>query len=118
MKRDASEYYITVSNRRAIAFSPSDVLAALEVKSHGFFNHERVEKVNSAFKNLEKAFPRIKRFYATFRETNYYDREARNSFGRNATWYYRLADSGDGVQMPPKAYFPSEWDRLLTDLAF
>jgi hypothetical protein len=31
--------------------------------------------------------------------------------------YYMLSDSGDGVQLPPKAYFPNEWDRLIKDLA-
>lgn len=116
LKRNASEYYVTISSRRAIAFSPSDVLAALEVKSHGFFNHERIETVKSAFKNLQKTFPQIKPFYVTFRETNYYDKEARNSFESNATWYYRLSDSGDGVQLPPKSYFPNEWNRLMEDL--
>jgi hypothetical protein len=53
----------------------------------------------------------------TFRETNTYDRKDREIFGKHVKEYYRLSDSGDGVQLPPKAYFPNEWDRLIKDLS-
>lgn len=95
---------------------PQDVLAAFEVKSHGFFDQPNIERVKFAFETLQKAYPQIKLFYVTYRETNYYDKKARNFFGNNAKWYYRLSDSGDGVQIPPKSYFPNEWVRLLEDL--
>jgi len=95
---------------------PEDVLIAFEVKSHGFFSQANIETVKYAFETTQKAYPHIKLFYVTFRETNYYDNKARIIFGKDPKWYYRLSDSGDGIQIPPKSYFPNEWVRLEKDL--
>ena len=96
--------------------SPQDVVSAFEVKSHGFYSQQNIERVKRTFETVEKSCPKIKLFYVTFRETNYYDRKARSIFGKSPKWYYRLSDSGDGVQLPPKSYFPNEWDRLVGSL--
>jgi hypothetical protein len=98
-------------------FAPQDVLAAFEVKSHGFYSQPNIERVKLTFETVGKAYPQIKLFYVTFRETNYYDKKARSIFGNEARWYYRLSDSGDGVQLPPKSYFPDEWTKLMTNLS-
>jgi hypothetical protein len=115
LRKGASEYSVFVSSRRVIAFLPPDVVAALEVKSRGFFGNERIEIISHVFHNLERNFPQIKPFYVTFRERDDYERMVRNSFGENAPWYYRLADSGNG-EMPPKTYFSAEWDRMIRDV--
>lgn len=107
VRSNATEYYGIV---------PQDVLAAFEVKSHGFYSQPNIERVKFTFETIERAYPQIKLFYVTFRETNYYDRKARSIFEDDIGWYYRLSDSGDGVQLPPKSYFPNEWSRLTANL--
>lgn len=107
VKSAATEYY---------GFTPKDVLAAIEVKSHGFYNQPNIERIKFTFETIENVYPEIKLFYVTFRETNYYDKKARRIFGNDKRWYYRLSDSGDGVQLPPKSYFPDEWERLTKNL--
>ncbi len=97
--------------------APRDVLSAFEVKSHGFYSQPNIERVKFAFETIQRAYPQIKLFYVTYRETNYYDRKARSFFGSQAGWYYRLSDSGDGIQIPPKSYYSNEWKRLLEDLS-
>jgi hypothetical protein len=96
---------------------PSRVLAAFEVKAHGAYGYKSVYHLREVLDSVEKANPNIKLFYVTFRETDTYDRKDREIFGKHVQKYYRLSDSGDGVQLPPKAYFPNEWDRLIKDLA-
>ena len=116
-RRDASQYYVRVGSRRAIAFSPNDVLAAVEVKSHGFFNHEKIERFKYAFKSLEKNYPQIELYYITIGEPDYYGKEARSSFGSDLRWHYRLSDRWDNVcQMSSAICFHNEWDRLMVDL--
>jgi len=96
---------------------PQDVLAAFEVKSHGFYSQPNIERVKLTFETIKKAYSKINLFYVTFRETNYYDRKARSILKKSPKWYYRLSDSGDGVQLPPKNYFPNEWNRLIGNLS-
>jgi len=97
--------------------APSDVLAAFEVKSHGFFDDGRAkERVKTALE-VDKKFPNVRLFYVAYRETGSHDAKARTIFGNVVRRYYRLADSGDGVQIPPREYFQKEWDRLLIDLS-
>jgi hypothetical protein len=95
----------------------SKVLAVFEVKAHGGYGYKSVYHLRDVFDSVEKANPQIKIFYVTFRETDTYDRKDREIFGKHVKEYYRLSDSGDGVQLPPKAYFPNEWDRLIKDLS-
>ena len=99
------------------ATGKSSIVEAFELKSHGFYNQPNIERVKFAFETIEKAWSAIKLFYVTFRETNYYDRKARIIFGKSPKWYYRLSDSGDGVQLPPKSYFPHEWNRMVGNLS-
>ena len=108
VRKNAFEYF---------GVAPQDVLAAFEVKSHGFYSQPNIERVKFTFETVQKAYPQIKLFYVTYRETNYYDRKARLFFGNKVRWYYRLSDSGDGVQIPPKSYFPNEWKRLIENLS-
>lgn len=96
---------------------PSKVLAAFEVKSHGFYGYKPIHKIKSVFEKVKKAAPEINLFYITFRETDTYDRNVRQIFGDLSSNYYRLSDSVDGVQLPPPRYFPSEWNRLMKDLS-
>lgn len=95
---------------------PLDVIAAFEVKYRGIYSYASVEKLKEIFERVEKVDSRIRVFYITFRETNTYDRKDREIFGKHVQKYYRLSDSGDGVQLPPRAYFPSEWNRLTKNL--
>jgi hypothetical protein len=95
----------------------SEILAVFEVKAHGAYGYKSVYHLRDVFDSVEKANPKIKLFYVTFRETDTYDRKDREIFGRHVQKYYRLSDSGDGVQLPPKTYFPDEWDRLIKDLS-
>lgn len=95
---------------------PLDVIAAFEVKYRGIYSYDAVEKLKEIFERVEKVDSRIRVFYVTFRETNTYDRKDREIFGKQVQKYYRLSDSGDGVQLPPRAYFPNEWNRLTKNL--
>lgn len=96
---------------------PSKALAVFEVKAHGGYGYKSVYHLRDVFDSVERANPQIKIFYVTFRETDTYDRKDREIFGKHVQEYYRLSDDGDGVQLPPKAYFPNEWDRLVKDLS-
>jgi hypothetical protein len=100
-------------NLRGVA--ASNVLAAFELKSRGFFGDQRQEIVKNALE-VEKTFPDISFFYVTFREREDYDAEVRRIFGNIGKRYYRLAESGDG-SMPPPKYFQEEWKRLIEDLS-
>lgn len=112
------DYLVVMSNSMGhYGIPPQDVIAAFELKSHGFYSRPNIERVKFAFETIEKAWSAIKLFYVTFRETNYYDRKARIIFGKSPKWYYRLSDSGDGVQLPPKSYFPHEWNRMVANLS-
>lgn len=108
VRQNAIEYF---------GVAPQDVLAVFEVKSHGFYSQPNIERVKFTFEIVQKAYPQIKLFYVTYRETNYYDQKARSFFGNKARWYYRLSNSGNGVQIPPKSYFPNEWKRLIKNLS-
>ncbi|MEM2129610.1 MAG: hypothetical protein QXZ70_03320 [Candidatus Bathyarchaeia archaeon] len=96
---------------------PSNVMAVVDAKSHGFFGYSAIYEMKSTFETVKRKYPHIKLFYVTFRETDTYDEKFREVFGQMSQHYYRLSDSGDGVQMPPKRYFPNEWDRLIRDLS-
>lgn len=116
-RKDASQYYVKVRSHRAIVFSPNDVLAAIEVKSHGFFNYARIERFKDVFKSLEKNYPQIKLFYITIGEPDNWGKDARIYFGSDLRWHYRLSDSWDSVgQMSSAIGFHDEWDRLMVDL--
>ena len=107
-------------NRRVSEFcvvKAADVVAAFEVKAHGFYSYEAIGHVKSVLDSVRQVRHGAELFYVTFRETNTYDRKVREIFGNLAQLYYRLADSGDGVQLPPKCYFPKEWDRLVRNLS-
>lgn len=95
---------------------PSDVLAVLEAKSHGFFGYAPIHEMKSVFEAVKRSNPQTKLFYVTFRETGTHDDKFKEIFANRSQNYYRLSDSGDGMQIPPKRYFPGEWDRLLKDL--
>jgi hypothetical protein len=107
VNRDASDIF---------DIEQSQVLAAFEVKAHGFYSYKAIEHVKSILESVERANPQIRLFYITFRETNTYDRKVREVFGNLAQRYYRLSDSGDGIQLPPRRYFPNEWDKLIENL--
>jgi len=107
IKSDAPDFY---------DIDPSKVLAVFEVKSHGFYGYKDIHKIKSVFESVRKIGLEIKLFYITFRETDTYDKKVRAILGNLGSNYYRLSDSGDGVQMPPPRYFPNEWDRLIEDL--
>ena len=107
LRKKTSEQLKTL---RTILFQQSSLLDQFLITNPFHFLPHELEIINSWKKWL------VGRFFI-FRETNYYDKEARSSFGKDATWYYRLSDSGDGVQIPPKSYFPTEWDRLIADLS-
>jgi hypothetical protein len=94
---------------------PSDVLAAFEVKSRGFYGDKQQERVKYALE-VENRFPHISLFYVAFREREDYDADVRRIFGNVVKRYYRLADSGNG-EMPPPKCFPEEWKRLIHDLS-
>lgn len=95
---------------------PLDVKAAFEVKSHGFFSYEDIAKIKMVLEKVNDLNPNIKLFYITFRETNTYNNKVHEIFSTFSKNYYRLSDSGDGVQLPPKKYFPEEWNKLISDL--
>lgn len=94
----------------------SMVLAAFEVKSHGFFKRDDIQKTKNAFQDVNNLNKNIKLFYVTFREANNKDKIVNEIFNEHSLNYYRLSDTGDGVQLPPKKYFPEEWNRLMNDL--
>lgn len=96
---------------------PSKVLAVFEVKAHGAYGYEAVRHLRDTFDRVEKVNPQINIFYVTFRETDTYDRKSREIYGKHVQQYYRLSDSGDGVQLPPKGYFQNEWDKLIKNLS-
>jgi hypothetical protein len=96
---------------------PSKVLAVFEVKAHGIYGYDAIRHVKSIFEDVKRTNPQIKLFYVTFKETNTYDRKVREIFGNLVQHYYRLSDSGDGLQMPPPRYFPNEWNRLMKNLS-
>jgi len=108
IKSDAPDFY---------DINPSKVLAAFEVKAHGFYSYKAIENVKSVLESVRKIRPEIKLFYITFRETDTYDEKVRAIFGKFEPNYYRLSDSGDGVKMPPPRYFSNEWNRLMKDLS-
>jgi hypothetical protein len=97
---------------------PSRTMAVFEVKSHGFFEYAAVEKIASILQDIKRRYPKIVIFYVAFRETDTYDRKVRKEFGDLASSYYRLSDSGDGIQMPPPKLFSNEWNRLMESLSF
>lgn len=98
-------------------YEKSDILAVIEAKSHGFFGYAPIHQMKSVFEDVKQKYPSAKIFYVTFRETNTYDLKFKDIFGRFSQDYYRLSDSGDGVQVRPRYFFPSEWDRLTRNLS-
>ena len=114
------EFDFLIVKRGAVEFDgvvPSDVLAAFEVRSHGFYDDAKKKRMEYALKDIEKKFPHIKLFYVTFRENASHEENLKEIFGNLVRYYYRLSDSGDGVQIPPKRYLPNEWKRLIEDLS-
>lgn len=95
---------------------PSQTLAVFEVKAHGIYGYKTIEHLKDILDSVETANPQINLFYVTLRETDTYDRKVREILRNHTRRYYRLSDSGDGVQLPPKSYFPNEWNRLMEDL--
>ncbi|GEM_PF-4373767 len=101
-----------------LALARSQKPAALfEVKHHGFYSYKSIGGFRQQLAEAKRADPSIRPFYITFRETNTYDRKVREILGNEfVSCYYRLSDSGDGIQAVPNQFYPSEWKRLEADL--
>jgi hypothetical protein len=95
---------------------PNDVIAVFEVKAHGFYSYESIGKIRELIEQVQKSNSKIRMFYITYRETNTYDKKVREIFKELVSSYYRLSDSGDGVQIEPRRTFKEEWERLMVDL--
>lgn len=102
---------------KTLPLDPQKVLAVIEVKSHGFYGYKEIDKLKNQIIELKHQNPEIKYMYITYRETNTYDREIREKLGGELIeHYYRLTDSGDGIQLYPDRVFPRAWDRFIKDL--
>ena len=50
-------------------WSPADVLAVIEIKYSGLYDHEAIQRLNDTFSRLTQKHPHIKPFYFTLMET-------------------------------------------------
>jgi len=50
-------------------WSPADVLAVIEIKYSGLYDHEAIQRLNDTFLRLTQKHPHIKPFYFTLMET-------------------------------------------------
>jgi len=110
------DFVIVTKKVKIVNINPKDIIAVIEVKSHGIYGYENINNLKDEILALQNLNPKIRYFYITYRETDTYDNQVRLRLGSLVNCYYRLTDSGDGVQLEPKRIFPEAWDRLLSDL--
>lgn len=108
IKSDCLEFFYDIK--------PSEVLAAFEVKAHGFYSYKSILRMKDAFKAVKGLNRSVKLFYITFKETNNYDNKVNEILSDFSKHNYRLSDSGNGKQLVPEKYFSKVWDKLINDL--
>jgi hypothetical protein len=94
-------------------WSPSDVLAVVEIKYSGLYDHVAIQRLNDTFSRLTNKHPHIKAFYFTLMETT----SARDKV-TDATLGCRVLTLHWHRQRKGKYVFniTNDWDLLVNDL--
>ena len=96
-----------------LVYDPADVLAAVEVKHHGSFGSETIEKLRANFAMVKQANPRIRCCYLTLieRETYKWRVTSENCGGEAYAmfWYKTLHKQADYDST-------GDWDRFVNSV--
>jgi hypothetical protein len=94
-------------------WSPTDVLAVIEIKCSGLYDHVAIQRLNDTFTRLTKKHPHIKPFYFTLMETtSARDKVTDETLGcRALTLHWHRQHKGKYVYN-----ITNDWELLLNNL--